>query len=296
MNADALAFPRELSAGRRPTRTALTLPDGYETAVYAYPPVGGGGRLPVVYLHGIQSHPGWFCGSAAALAEAGHWVFQPTRRGSGEDARDRGHAASARQLLGDVRAACRFALERSGSARLHLLGVSWGGKLAAAFILSRLSAAEVASLTLVAPGIVPRVDLPLRTKLAVGLCALVRPRKRFDIPLNDVELFTDNEAMRAYLRADRFRLRRATARFLLASRQLDLAVAWAPKGAVRIPTTLILARRDRIIDNAGTRRVLDRLTAGGALVEEFDAAHTIEFEPDPRAFYESLRTAASREE
>jgi len=290
-------FSRSVPADCRPARDVLELPDGYRTAVYVYSASASApGRLPVLYLHGIQSHPGWFCGSAAALAGRGHLVLQPTRRGSGESRDNRGHAASVEQLLEDVAAAGRLALDRAGANRLHLVGVSWGGKLAAAFTADRRRAVDVASLTLVAPGIAPQVDVSLRTKLAVALSVLVRPHKRFDIPLNDEELFTDNGEMRRYLREDALRLHRATGRFLYVSRCLDAALRRMKRGGLAMPTTLLLARRDRIIDNAVTRELLAHWTAGRVEVEEFDAAHTLEFEPDPEPFYRALCAAVERGE
>ena len=73
---DALpALPRPLPAGHRVRRETLTLGDGYVTSVYIHAPAAGQARLPVLYVHGIQSHPGWFMASAAALAQAGHPVY-----------------------------------------------------------------------------------------------------------------------------------------------------------------------------------------------------------------------------
>ena len=189
-----------------------------------------------------------------------------------------------------------MALAGAGAERLHLLGVSWGGKLAAAFAAGHRHGIDVASLTLVAPGIASRADVSFGTKLLVALSLLVRPRRLFDIPLNDEKLFTDNEAMRQYLRDDACRLHRATARFLYVSRCLDGTLRRAGEGALTMPTTLLLAGRDRIIDNAATSRVVERLTAGRVAIEELDAAHTLEFEPDPRPFHESLCAAAVKGE
>ncbi|KPK86054.1 MAG: hypothetical protein AMJ81_02155 [Phycisphaerae bacterium SM23_33] len=268
-------------------RETLRLPDGCETLLLRHvPPASADRGLPVLYVHGIQSHPGWFMGSAQALARAGGEVFQVTRRGSGEAAVGRGDAASAGQLLDDLTAAVDHVTARTGAERLALVGVSWGGKLLVAWALE--APRPAASLTLVAPGIVPIVDLPLRTKLGIAAAGLCCPRSRFDIPLNDVSLFTDDSAMREYLRGDRHRLHRATARFLVASAMLDRRLARAPKAALRLPTTLLLARRDRIINNAATRDALERLTGGRVKVFELDAAHTIEFEPDPAAFHRLL--------
>ena len=180
----------------RPGRMTLRLSDGYETTVYAYAPAGAASGAAVLYLHGIESHPLWFASSAAALAGRGHAVFQVTRRGSGDNKAARGHADSAGQLLDDVDAAAQFAIEHACASRLHLLGVSWGGKLAAVYAGDPRRTGRLASLTLVAPGIAPVIDLRPATKLAVACALLIRPLRRFAIPLGDVSLFTDNEAMR----------------------------------------------------------------------------------------------------
>jgi len=292
---DDLVLPlaRELAGDRRPRLEPLALDDGYKTGVFVHSPRGPA-RLPVLYLHGIQSHPGWFVGSAAYLADRGHAVFQVTRRGSGANRHQRGHAGSPGQLLRDVNAACRFVMERSGSRRLHVVGASWGGKLAAAWAIWKGRVVEPASVTMIAPGIVPRVDVALRVKLAVAMLLLVGPRKLFDIPLNDVELFTDNQVMREYLRGDPFRLHRATTRFLYASSRLDSMLRRAPRGSLSAAATVLLATRDRIIDNTRTASVVEHLTAGRAVVKQFDSAHVLEFQADPQPFYAALAEALAR--
>jgi len=291
-----LPFARPLPPTARPESEVLRLADGYETQVLRHRPRGPRRRLPVLYVHGIQSHPGWFVGSAAAMADRGHEVFQVTRRGSGRAARARGHADSVGQLLDDLEVSCRFVLDTSGAGRVHLLGVSWGGKLLACYGALGRGSRAIASLTMVAPGIAAKVSVSLARKLAVAASLIFNPKRRFDIPLSDVELFTDNEAMLAYLRADPYRLLKATARFLYVSRCLDGLVRKAPAGALTMPTTLILARRDRIIDNAATRRAVERLTAGRVLVEELDGAHTLEFQEDTGPYYQALAAAMDRGE
>jgi len=285
---------RPLPAAMQPARAVLPLNDGYQTCVYVYRPAGRTSLSPVVYLHGIQSHPGWFVGSASALAKAGHPVFLPVRRGSGENTADRGHAQSARQLLDDVETACRFVLERTGAERLHLLGVSWGGKLAATYAASADRGVDLATLTLVAPGIAAKVDVVLGTKLSVAMALLVSPRRQFDIPLNDPALFTSNETMREYLRGDAHRLHKATGRFLYVSYCIDGRLRRAERGAIKMPTTLLLSARDRIIDNDATEAVVKKLTGRRALVQSFEGDHTLEFEPDPSAYFEALVQAVAR--
>ena len=289
---DELSLAAPLAADIECRRESLTLTDGHSVDVLQHSPPGGATAAPVLYVHGIQSHPGWFIGSAEALARAGREVFQVTRRGSGLTQGRRGDAASAGQLLDDTQAAVEYVLERAGAGSVALVGVSWGGKLLTAYVLAA-DEPRIASLTLVAPGLRPRVDVSAATKLAIAAARVLQPRRCFDIPLNDPALFTDNPAMREYLQGDPLRLRRATARFLVASAMLDRSITRAADGSLKPPTTLFLASRDQIIDNAATRALVDRLTAGRADAIELEAAHTIEFEPDPREFQALLVAAVA---
>jgi alpha-beta hydrolase superfamily lysophospholipase len=243
---------------------------------------------PVLVLHGIESHPLWFVGSADCLAAAGHDVYQLQRRGSGAAAEDRGHADSPAQLLADLDAAATYILTQTRADALHLLAISWGGKLAAAYALDAAHAAKLADLTLVAPGLAPRVDLTWQAKLRIALCALVAPRRGFPVPLEDPALFTDTPDRQAYIREDPYRLQTVTARFLLTSWLLDRRLAGAAAGALNLPVRLILADRDRIIDNARTQAALARLAGENLHVHELCSAHTLEFEPDPQPFLELL--------
>ncbi|RPI60813.1 MAG: alpha/beta fold hydrolase, partial [Planctomycetaceae bacterium] len=283
----------ELSADRAQRRLDLDLSDGMRTSVYYHAATRAqtpAADIAVVYCHGIQSHPGWFCASADYLAGAGYPVYQITRRGSGDVPMARGDTPSARQLLDDLDAACNMAISHSNAGRLALVGVSWGGKLLAAYLASRRPA-NIASLTLVAPGIVPLVDVPAATKLKIAAARLFQPARLFDIPLNDVELFTANPPMQQYLRSDPCRLHQATARLLFASKQLDIKIALCPRGAISAPTTLILAGEDQIIDNAATTKVVNRLTNSHATVITLPGRHTLEFEPQPQTYFAALLTA-----
>jgi alpha-beta hydrolase superfamily lysophospholipase len=94
--------------------------------------------------------------------------------------------------------------------------------------------------------------------------------------------------MQEYLRTDPCRLHRATARFLLHSAVMDAELRRAGEGMLQAPTTLLLAQRDRIIHNGRTVYAVNRLTGRRTKVLEIPAAHTMDFEPDPAAFFETL--------
>jgi alpha-beta hydrolase superfamily lysophospholipase len=269
----------------------LALADGYRTGLMIHKPANPS-KLPVLMLHGIQSHPGWFVGSAEALRAAGHPVYQFQRRGSGRSPQPRGHAASPRQLLADLDSAATIVRLETGANRFHLVGISWGGKYAACWATDSARRARLASLTMIAPGLAPRVDLPAGRKLLVGLSLLAGGKARFRIPLNEPELFTDNPAKRQFIAADPYRLRKATARFLYVSRQMDWMLTQAREGCLAgLPVNLFLASRDEIIDNDRTLAMARRLAGERLNVVRLDGAHTLEFQADPKPFYDELRRA-----
>ena len=144
---------------------------------------------------------------------------------------------------------------------------------------------RLASLTCIAPGLFPKVDVSLRMKLAIAASLFVHPRKAFAIPLNEPELFTDNPAMLDFLHTDPLRLHKATAKFLFVSRKLDWRLRRGRK--ISIPTQLILSSNDKIIDNLPTREFFER-TCDDLQIAELTGFHTLEFEPDPAPLYDIL--------
>jgi len=275
----------------RPERLKIIHTDGYEAAARFWSAATAKTRTAVLYLHGIQSHGGWFETSAERLASAGCCVLMPDRRGSGLNQRDRGHVPSVGRLMRDIEEAISLLRDRADSDRLSIVGVSWGGKLALAFAL--LQPGLLDTVALVAPGLFPAIDLPTTTKVFIACCALAAQKRRFDIPLNEPHLFTENPERQRFIRDDPLRLTKATARFFAVSAALDRLIRrTAPK--VRWPwrATFILAGRDRIIDNNLTKRFARSLRCRDVtIVEHMQASHTLEFEPDPEGYFQDLTSA-----
>jgi len=181
-----------------------------------------------------------------------------------------GDASSARVLLEDVRQFRR----QLGDLKLHLLGLSWGGKLAAAVALDHPKGLQ--SVILITPGLCSRRDLSLLTKANVLLSLLVGGRSGFKLPI-EPEMFTHTPRFLDFIRADPWRLQKVTARFLLTSRALDWMIA-SRIANLRLPILLFLAGKDPIIDNQG---VLDLLSAvkNQVRLQIFDEAiHAIQFD------------------
>ena len=267
-----------------PRHQHVQLADGYRAHCRWWEPatVRGG----VLYLHGIQSHGGWFERSASALAARGWAVVMPDRRGSGANETDRGHAHDADQLIADVWSVAAAAMDAWKLDALHWLGVSWGGKLAP--VAAAVNPDAVKSLTLVAPGLKAKVDVPAFTKLLIALGAWLTPKALFSIPLSDSALFTDQSSARTFIDDDPLRLHKATASFLMASHHLGRRFPTAI-ATQRCPVRLFLAGKDRIIDNMGTTRLIVGGSFGYIRVIRYPGAtHTLEFEAESTRFLDDL--------
>ncbi|HVP12772.1 MAG TPA: alpha/beta fold hydrolase [Phycisphaerae bacterium] len=268
-----------------PSVESILLSDGYRAAVRWWRP--GRPRGAVLYFHGIQSHGGWYEQSGRLLAEGDLAVLMPDRRGSGMNQHQRGHVASVEQCLSDAQELLETLVTESGFSSVHVVGVSWGGKLSVA--LAGTAPARVRTLSLVAPGLFPRIDLATTDKFRVAMAMMNDRHHLFDIPLNDPHLFTSNPARLAFLEGDTLMLRQVSASFLLASRHLDRHVRRFPRSGWRGGVHLLLAGRDKVIDNDRTRQWFESLPSPDRQLSEYPPAeHTIEFEEDASRFYQDL--------
>jgi len=258
--------------------------DGYRLQLLSWP-AQGRPKGRVVVLHGVQSHGGWYRDLGRTLATAGYETHFPDRRGSGANGPDRGHTPSAQRLVADV-AELLESLRAAAPGPIALAGISWGGKLAV------LAAADhpglVDALALLCPGLHPRVDVAPAERWRIAMAWFCHRRRRFPIPLGDPALFTASPEGQEFIAADPLALRDATAGLLAASTFLDRRVRKAPP-RVKGPVLLMLAGRDRIVDNARTLAYFHTLAARDRTVIEYpEAHHTLEFEPDPTRYGRDL--------
>jgi len=275
-------------AGRHAVQR-FTASDGYRLHYRHWPAAEPKGF--VVALHGIQSHSGWYAYSSGRLSEAGFDVRFLDRRGSGLNERDRGHAVHQDRLVNDVAQFLSFVRherdEHAPQAPVVLLGVSWGGKLAAVVAGRRPELCD--ALALLYPGLKPRICLSLWQRLSLKLAMRAGKQRRLaPIPLDDPELFTAEPDWQRFIRDDELALHEASVSFYSASVALDAELP-ARVADIRCPVLLMLAGRDRIIDNDATKSLFARFdSCDQRLLVYPDAAHTLEFEPDHERIFADL--------
>lgn len=245
-------------------------------------------RGTVLAVHGIQSHSGWYSYSSERLAEAGYDVYFADRRGSGLNGRRRGHAEHGLQLIHDLRALRRIAVaEHPATSPLHLLGLSWGARIAAAS--AAMFPNEFSSLTLLYPGLFPKLKPTWRQRLQLQLARhleVVRPY--IPIPLEDPALFTADHGFQNFIAEDPLALHTVSSSLLNAGHDLDRIVQHHFSEFTK-PTLVMLAEQDQIIDNAATNSWLSTLQHPRLTVTSWPGArHTLEFEHNREEIFRQL--------
>ncbi len=264
----------------------VTLNDGYDAYARYWPAQGRSPRGAILYHHGIQSHCGWYESSASMLAQAGYAVLQVDRRGAGQNQLQRGHAVSADQLTVDAHVA-RDELQRlSGTKTHHVVGISWGGKLATMAYIA--DPKDVASLSLVTPGLFPLVGVSKAEMGRIAMAMIYEREKSFRIPLDDPAFFTLDPAWQQYIATDKQTLRHCTAGFYLASRRMDKPCAKLSKSPP-VPYHVFLAGDERIIDNVKTESFFKQLDWPNSRITIYEKArHSLEFENDNQTYFTAL--------
>jgi acylglycerol lipase len=275
------------SSGFEPAIKQFVTSDGYEHHYRHWQPDVDRPKGFVVALHGIQSHSGWFKFTGSGLCEAGYEVFFIDRRGSGLNEQERGHARHRERLVNDVVQMLSYVRghrnETAPTVPVTLLGLSWGGKLASMVAAHRPELLD--GLVLPYPGIRSHINTSCLNHLRLSLARRFEVfEKRVRIPLDDPALFTSEPKWQDYIRNDKLALHDVTVAFLLANRQLDRRMDLC-RPYIRCPVLMMLAGRDRIVENTGTRQWFDALaTQERKLIEYPNASHTLEFDTD-RATY-----------
>lgn len=274
----------------QPSIRTFLMSDGYRLHARHWMPAGRA-KARIVALHGIQSHSGWYEYSSRKLCEAGYELFFVDRRGSGLNEPARGDTPHEERWISDVVQVLGEVRSRSQDESQHesqrcpvvLMGISWGGKPAVVTAARRPELVD--ALALLYPGLCTRIGPWPHQRLQLRLAEQLGIReKRVPVPLRDATLFAGDPIWQEYIRQDPLSLHDVTVRFLVANRNLDRLVRKAPEH-LAVPTLLMLAGRDRIIDVPATRRYFARCACRHRVqIEYADAEHTLEFEPERDRF------------
>lgn len=228
------------------------------------------GKPCVIYLHGLESHMGWFLNLAEFLNSKNINVYAFDRRGSGLN-KHTSRNFSSRYLLSDLKIFIDLVKKDCPGSRIFLIGLCLGGKIAVDFFSYYKDCLE--GLILISPSLKNKLKFSLQDKLAI----LFRPNSMLKIPIKDA-MFTSNEKRLRYIKNDSLRLRYIPAQHLLEIAKMDRRLKKA-SGNIRLPVLLMLAGVDDIIDTDGIRRWYEKLPSADKTLKFYkDYYHLLTFE------------------
>jgi len=235
-------------AGPDSTLSTYTASDGDNLAVQDwYLPPEIRSRGTVLLVHGLGEHVGRYDGLARLL---NHWGFQVRgydHYGHGKSGGVRGALPQSQRLLDDLADLVESTRNRNPARPLVLLGHSLGGLVAAGFVARGIL--PVDGLVLSSPALAPRLNA--WRKLLLAVVPRLAPNLTVGNGLDPQHLSHDPDVVQAY-RDDPLvhdRISGRLARFIAD----EAAVVQSCAGRWRVPTLLLYAGDDRMVDPRGSK-------------------------------------------
>jgi alpha-beta hydrolase superfamily lysophospholipase len=268
------------------TLSTYTASDGDNIAMQDWPlPDGLALRGMVILVHGLGEHAGRHDALAKRLNGWGFAVRGYDQYGHGESGGGRGQLPTSTRLLVDLADIIDSTrLRMPDGAPLILLGHSLGGLVAGRFI--SLNLRRVEGLVMSSPALDPGLS-PLQ-KLLLATLPHVAPNLTVGNGLDPAFLSHDVQVVAAYRRDPRVhdRVSGRMGRFIAdaAAATVASAAKWS------VPTLLLYAGDDKIVDPAGSRAFAAAAPSAVVTTACFDGMyHELFNETDPEPVYLALK-------
>lgn len=246
---------------------------------YNYWPAQGSAPC-VVYLHGLESHMGWFFNLAEALNSRGVNVYAFDRRGSGIN-KESCKLFCSKYILSDLKTFLDLVKEEHPASPIFLVGLCLGGKIAASFVSSHPDYLQ--GLVLISPSFKSKLKFSPIDILSI----LFKPNSLLKIPIED-RMFTSNEKYLKHIEKDGLRLHYIPARHLLEIVKMDRFVKNALRNA-RLPVLLMLAGIDEVIDTENVKRWYKKLPSKDKTIKVYkDFHHILTFEENAGMVFDDV--------
>lgn len=272
-------------AGAESTLSTFTASDGENLAVQDwYLPEGVRPRGTVLIVHGLGEHAGRYDALARVLNGWGFGVRSYDQYGHGESDGQRGALPHPNRLLDDLADLVESARVRNPGLPLVLFGHSLGGLVAASFVARTMMAVD--ALVLSSPALATRLS-PLQ-KAMMAVVPRIAPNLTVGNGLDPRYLSHDPRVVQAYMNDPRVhdRISGRLARFIAEEGELVRSRA----GAWRVPTLLMYAGDDRLVDPVGSQLFAAAAPRQHVSTRCFDGLyHEIFNERESQPVYDCLR-------
>ncbi len=229
----------------------------------------------ILYMHGLESHMGWFQDMAQRLKMRGLHVYAFDRRGSGLSKEEKGHIDNFKIWMNDIEDIVLLIKRDHPKKKIYLMGICGGGRFAVDY--TGYKPGSIDGLILVSPAIKTKVTLTPLKKIEVLLGSFLSPKRRMGIPLRD-DMFTTNARYIDYMKADPLKLHYLTARFYKELTLMDLYLG-KKINKTNLPMLTVLAGDDKIVDNDAVAAWHNRLAVRDKTIKVFEGTcHFLPFQ------------------
>jgi len=226
----------------------------------------------VIYLHGLESHMGWFGNLAEFLSSKAINVYAFDRRGSGLN-KNSSRNFSSRYMASDLKIFIDLVKKEHPGSGIFLIGLCLGGKIAVDFFSYHQDCLD--GLILISPSLKSKLKFSLSDIFSI----LFRHNSVLKVPIKDA-MFTSNKKWLKHIENDPLRLKHIPAQHLLEIAGMGRNLKNA-SGNIRLPVLLMLAGIDEIIDAAGVKRWYEKLPSRDKTFKFYkDFHHILTFEED----------------
>jgi len=249
------------------SHSTLTTADGTTLHVTDYrPDTSTAPAASIVLMHGLGEHSGRYQHVAAFFCARGFAVRAYDHRGHGRSGGARGDVPQEDTLLNDaVQVIADWNQKRGASAAPpFLLGHSMGGLFAARFAVAQLL--PLSGLILSSPALALPLSAP--QKLLLKILSTIAPGLAVGNGLKQRYLSHDAAVVEAY-RNDPLVHNKITARLLLAM-LAAIAVTQRDAKLLQIPTLLVFAGDDHLVDPAGSPAFFKSLKPGVGTLHRYE--------------------------
>ena len=242
---------------------------------------------PVLMMHGLESHAGWFWQSGEFLVSIGHPTYIIDRRGSGRSAEPRGDCKSYHDILEDIRSVADFVRQKHNCEKVILFGHCFGA--IPSVIFSMQNPALIEALVLSTPAIFTHADLNIEEKIKVLSSQFTGSTTMIPTPVGDPMLFTSDEQYLDFIRKDKLKLKTASTRLFWQILNARIYIQTHMK-RLTVPVLMTTAGKDEICDNKKNINFFNHI---GSLNKTYinypNAVHILEYSPDKQRFFDDLK-------
>jgi len=241
--------------------------------------------VPLVMLHGIQSHSGWFTQSSSFLANLGMPVYAMDRYGSGMSKAPRGGYRSLEESIKDIDSVVKHAMDKHKMNNVHLLGHCYGAMLAAAYACENNY--KLRSLILPTPAIFTKSDVTPSEKLKILWSKISGRDLMIPVPLG-AEMMSDTAEYVTFIKNDKLSLHEASGRFFFEVARMRRFIMKGSSG-ITAPVFMAFAGKDPICRNDENRRFFDSIRPDKKVLKVYDdARHILEFSRERDNFFKDI--------